>query len=300
MTAINVGSLAKAQMPGIRDFFGMEYNRHPDQYSRIFVTKQSNKNFEEEVNMKGFGGGGAVIPEGGDVQFETSSIGPVKRYTHIKVGKAFMITEEALDDTQYPMLIKSFSGSMGHNMKQTKETTAANILNRANNSSYASGWDSVELSSALHLLSGGGTASNELATAANLSEASLEQALIDIGGFVDDAGLKMQADGQLLIIPRQLRFEADRILKSPLKNDTAENAINAVRGYLDYTVNNFLTSSSKWFVKTDVLNGLTHYVRKPLTISDETDFSSNNMKFKFIERYCFGWSDWRGLFCNGE
>ncbi len=302
MSVINTGAISKALMPGVREWFGNMYNRFPDQYSKIFETKQSMKNFEEEVNLHGFGMG-AVIPEGMGVTYDTMKSGLVKRYVHVEYGRGFIVSRVAMEDNQYPEITRSLSEMLGHGMKQLKETVGANILNRANNSSYT-GFDGVELSSAAHLLTKGGTYSNELAVASNLSEASLEQALIDIGGFVDDSSLKMQAQGSLLIIPRQLEFEAQRILKSSLKNDTAENAINVLASgrYLPqgFTVNNFLSSSSKWFVKTNVPKGLTHYERRALEIKNDTDFDSENMKFKMTERYAFGWTDPRGIFCNGE
>lgn len=302
MALINAGAISAALMPGIREFFGNMYNRYPEEYSKIFETKKSMKNFEVDVNLHGFGMG-AVIPEGGGVTYDAMSQGPAKRYVHVEYGRGFIVTRVAMEDNQYMEVARSMSEMLGHGMKQLKETVGANILNRANNSSYT-GFDGVELSSAAHRLTKGGTYSNELATASELSEASLEQALIDIGGFVDDASLKLQAQGMKLIIPRQLEFEAQRILKSVLKNDTAENAINVLKEgrYLPegYTVNHFLTSSTKWFVKTNVPKGLIHFDRRPLEIKNDTDFDSENMKFKMTERYSFGWTDPRGLFCNGE
>jgi phage major head subunit gpT-like protein len=302
MSIINTGAISKALMPGVREWFGNMYNRYPEEYSKIFETKKSMKNFEEEVNLHGFGLG-AVIPEGTGVTYDTMKAGPVKRYVHVEYGRGFIVSRVAMEDNQYPEVARSMSEMLGHGMKQLKETVGANILNRANNSSYV-GFDGVELSSAVHLKTKGGTYSNELAVASNLSEASLEQALIDIGGFEDDAGLKMQAQGMLLVIPRQLEFEAQRILKSDLKNDTAENALNVLKSgrYLPqgFVVNHYLSSASKWFVKTNVPKGLTHYERRALEIKNDTDFDSENMKFKMTERYSFGWTDPRGMFFNGE
>lgn len=302
MSEINTGAISKSLMPGVRQWFGDMYNRYPDEYIKIFDVKKSMKNFEEDVNINGFEMG-AVIPEGGDVTYTAMSQGGVQRYKHVKYGKGFILTEEAIDDNQYFSLAQACAEKMGHGMKQLKENVHANVLNRANNSSYT-GFDAVELSSAVHLLTKGGTYSNELATASNLNEAALEQALIDIGGFVDDAGLKMQAQGVMLIIPRQLEFEAQRILDSELKNDTAENAINVLKSgrYLPqgYTINHFLSSSSKWFIKTNVPHGLTSFERKALEIKNDTVFDSNNIKYKFTERYSCGWTDPRGMFFNGE
>lgn len=299
---INAGAISKALMPGVREWFGNMYNRFPDEYTKIFEVKQSHRNFEEDVNLHGFGMG-AVIPEGAGVTYDTMSQGPVKRYVHVEYGRGFIVSRVNMEDNLYPEVARSMSEMLGHGMKQLKETIGANILNRANNAAYT-GFDGVELSSSVHKLTKGGTFSNELAVASNLSELSLEQALIDIGGFVDDAGLKLQAQGNLLIIPRQLEFEAQRILKSKLRNNTDTNAINVLYegAYLPggFTVNHFLTSPTKWFVKTNVPKGLMHFERRALEIKNDTDFDSENMKFKMTERYSFGWTDPRGIFCNGE
>ena len=298
---INSGAISKALMPGVRTWFGNMYNRFPEEYSKIFDIKKSVKNFEEDVNINGIGMG-AVIPEGTGVSYDTMSQGGVKRYTHVEYGRGFIVTRVQMEDNQYPEVARAMSESLGVGMKQLKETVAANVLNRANNSSYV-GFDGIELTASNHLLTKGGTLSNELATAAELSEASLEQCLIDIGGFVDDTSMKMQAKGQCLIIPRQLEFEAQRILKSELKNDTAENATNVLKSgrYLPqgFLVNHYLTSATKFFVKTDVPKGLTHFERRGLEIKNDTDFDSENMKFKMTERYSFGWTDFRGIFGNG-
>ncbi len=300
---INTGSFSRDLMPGIREHVGASYNRYADEYTKIFEVRKSNQNFEEDVIMDGMGPGGAVYPEGTDITYESMKQIGIQRYTNVDYGRGFIITRNAVDDNLYPKQAKAKAESLGHSMKQLKETVHANILNRANSSSYV-GWDAVELSSSLHLNGKGGTYANELATAQNLSEASLEQALIDIGGFTDFSGLKIQAQGLLAVIPRQLEFEIQRILKSELKNDTAENAINVLMSgrYLPqgYTVNHFLSSSSKWFIKTNVINGLVHYERRPLALRNDTVFDSMNMKFAMDERYCAGWSDPKGMFFNGE
>lgn len=302
MAEINTGAISKALMPGVRTWFGNMYNRYPDEYSKIFDIKMSNKAFEEDVNIHGIGMG-AVIPQGEDVEYDTMSQGPVQRYIHVKYGRGFIVTEEAIEDNQYPEIARFMSESLGFGMKQLKETVHANILNRANNSSYT-GFDGVELSSAVHKLTKGGTYSNELSVASVLSEASLEQALIDIGGFLDDAGMKLQAQGVRLILPRQLEFEAQRILKSELKNDTAENAINVLKSgrYLPggCEVNHYLNSATKWFVKTNVPNGLVSFERRGLKIENDTVFDSGNLKYKATERFSCGWTDPRGMFFNGE
>ncbi len=300
---INTGSISKALMPGVREWIGNMYNRYPEEYSKIFETKMSMKNFEEDVFLDGFGYG-AVIPEGTGVTYDSMKQIGVQRSIHVEYGRGFIVTRNQIEDNQYQQVARSMSESLAQGMKQLKENVAANVaMNRANNSSYV-GWDGVELASSLHLGGKGGTYANELAVAASLSELSLEQALIDIGGFTDLAGMKIQAQGMKLFIPRQLDFEAQRILKSELKNDTAENALNILKSgrYLPggSEVNHFFSSASKWMIVTNVPNGLLHYQRRALELKNDTDFDSENLKYKMTERYCFNWSDPKGSFYNGE
>jgi hypothetical protein len=193
------GRESKSLMPGVRKFFGAGYDRYAPEYTKIFDVMTSDKNFEDMVNQYGMGLG-AIIPEGTDVGFDYIGNGPQKRFVHVKYGKGFIITEEAIADNVYMNPMQMASKSMGEGMRQTKETVHANILNRANNSSYL-GYDGVEFSSAVHVRSKGGTYSNEAAAASNLNELALEQAVIDISKFKDDAGLNLQAFGELLIIP---------------------------------------------------------------------------------------------------
>jgi len=298
MALINTGALAKALRPGVNTWFGNMYNRFPEEFSAIFDKEMSAMNFEEDVNVHGFGLG-VVKPEGTAITYDSMQQGFIKRYIHIVYGLGFIITREAIEDNLYMKLAKSNTEALAHSMKQVKETVAANVLNRAFSSSYT-GADGLELCSTSHLLSKGGTFQNKLSTAADLSEASLEQALMDIGGFVDDAELKMSARGMKLIIPRQLEFEAQRILKSDLQPGSANNDINVLMSgrYLPggFAVNHYLTDSDAWFVKTDVPNGLRHFERRAMQIDNDTEFDSDNMKFKATERYSFGWTDPRGIF----
>lgn len=298
MAIINTGALAKALRPGVNTWFGNMYNRYPDEFPAIFDKETSNMNFEEDVNVHGFGLG-VVKPEGTAVSYDSMQQGFIKRYIHIVYGLGFIITREAIEDNLYMKMAKAQTESLAHSMKQVKETVAANVLNRAFNNAYV-GADGLELCSTAHLLSKGGTYQNTLTTAADLSEASLEQALIDIGGFVDDAGLKMQARGQKLILPRQLEFEAQRILKSTLQSDSANNNINVLLSgrYIPggCAVNHYLTDADAWFIKTDAPNGLRHFERRALQIDNDTEFDSDNMKFKATERYSFGWTDPRGIY----
>lgn len=298
MAIINTGALAKALRPGVNAWFGNAYARYADEYSQIFDIEKSFMNFEEDVNVHGFGLAVAK-PEGTTITYDTMQQGWTKRYSHIVYGLGFILTREAIEDNLYMKLAKSQAEAIAISMKQTKETVAANILNRAFSNSYV-GADGLELCSTAHLLSKGGTYQNKLTTSADLSEAALEQCMIDIAGFVDDAGLRMQAMAQKLIIAPANQFEAARILKSEFQNDTANNAINALKagGYLPqgFVVNHYLTDSDAFFLKTNVADGLKHFVRRELSMDNDTDFDSDNMKFKATERYSFGWTDPRGVF----
>lgn len=300
---INTGSISKALMPGVREWIGNMYNRLPDQYSKIFETRMSDKNFEEDAFLDGIGYG-AVIPEGAGVTYDSMKQIGVQRSIHVEYGRGFIVTRTQIEDNLYQKVARSMAESLAQGMKQLKENVAANVaMNRANNSSFV-GWDGVELASSAHLGGKGGVYANELAVASNLSELALEQCLIDIGGFVDMAGMRIQAQGVKLFVPRQLCMEADRILKSEYKNDTAENAINALKAgrYLPggCEVNHFFTSASKFMITTNVPNGLIHYKRRDLELKNDTDFDSENLKYKMTERYCFSWSDPKGAFFNGE
>lgn len=295
---ILTGSVSKALWPGVNTFFGLAYNQHPEEWKEIFDTYASSMNFEEDVNVHGFGLA-AVKPEGMGISYDTMQQGFLKRYVHITYALGYNISREALEDNLYPKLIRQRSEALGRSMKQTKETIAANILNRAFSNSYV-GADGLELCSTAHLKSKGGTFSNKIATAADLSEASLEQALIDIGGFEDDASLTMSARGVKLILPRQLQFEAERILGNPDRPGTAERDINAMvsMGMLPggIIVNHYLTDTDAWFIKTDVAEGLKHFSRRALEVKEDNDFDTENVKFKSSERYSFGWTDPRGIY----
>lgn len=298
MALINTGALAKALRPGVNTWFGNMYNQFPEEFSAIFDKEISAMNYEEDVNVHGFGLG-VVKPEGTAITYDSMQQGFIKRYIHIVYGLGFIITREAIEDNLYMKLAKNNTEALAHSMKQVKETVAANILNRAFNSSYT-GADALQLCSTAHLLSKGGTFQNRLTTDADLSEAALEQALIDIGGYVDDAGLKMSARGMKLIIPRQSEFEAQRILKSELQVNSAEHNLNILNAgrYIPggFVVNHYLTDSDAWFIKTDVPNGLRHFERRAMQIDNDTEFDSDNMKFKATERYSFGWTDPRGIY----
>ena len=295
--AISRSQLVKELEPGLNALFGLEYNRYDNEAAAIFTTETSDRAFEEEVMLSGFAGAAAKT-EGAMVTYDNATEVYTSRYTNETVALAFAITEEAIEDNLYDRLAARYTRALARSMAHTKQVKGATILN--NMFTSGTGGDGVVLGSASHPLASGGTFSNILATAADLSETSLEQALIDIAGFVDERGLKIALQGLRMIIPKEVQFTADRILKSPLRPGTADNDINAVRNLgmvpQGYFVNHYLADTDAWFIMTDAPNGLKHFVRAPIKTAIEGDFDTGNVRFKARERYVFGWSDPRGIF----
>lgn len=298
MALINRGNIVSALRPGIHAWYGLAYNRYEDEYKDIFDILSSEMNYERDVNMYGFGMA-AVKPEGTAVQYDTMAEGFAFNYVHVPYALGFMITHEAMMDNLYMKLAKQNTLELGKAMKEAKETVGANILNRAFNSSYTFA-DGVELCSTACVLSGGGTFANKLAVDADISESALEQAIIDIGGFVNDRSMKAKVMPRKLIIPRQLEFEVQRILKSSLRVATADNDINVINegSYIPegFVVNHYLTDTDAWFIKTDCMNGLQHFVREPIKIDTDVEFNTDNILVKAYERYSFGCTDKRGIY----
>jgi hypothetical protein len=296
--AISRSQLVKELEPGLNALFGLEYNRYDNEHAEIFTSESSDRAFEEEVMLTGFAGA-AIKQEGAGVQFDQASEAYTSRYTHNTIALAFAITEEAIEDNLYDRLASRYTRALARSMSQTKQTIAANILNNGFDSAYTGG-DGVQLLASNHPLANGSTFSNILATAADLNETSLEQSLIDIAGFVDERGLKIALQGKKLIIPKELQFTAERVLRSPLRTSTSDNDINAMlnMGMVPegYRVNHFLTDTDAFFLLTDAPNGLKNFVRSPIKTAIEGDFDTGNVRFKARERYSFGWSDPRGIF----
>ncbi len=296
--AISRAQLVKELEPGLNALFGLEYNRYENEHAEIFTAEASDRAFEEEVMLSGFGSA-PVKPEGQAVQFDDANESFTARYTHETVAMAFAITEEAIEDNLYDRLAARYTRALARSMSNTKQVKAANVLNNAFNSSFTGG-DGVELCSDAHPLLSGGTFRNELSTAADLSETSLEQAMIDIAAFVDERGLKISTQGVKLIIPKELQFTAERILRSPQRVGTADNDINAMASMgmipQGYRINHFLTDTDAFFIMTDAPNGLKQFVRSPIKTAIEGDFDTGNVRFKARERYSFGFSDPRGIF----
>ena len=300
--AITRSQLLKELEPGLNALFGMEYDRYDNEHSEIFDTENSDRAFEEEVMLSGFGQA-PTKGEGAAIAYDTAGEAFTARYTHETIALAFAITEEAVEDNLYDRLSARYTRALARSMANTKQVKAASVLNNAFNSTYKGG-DGVELCATNHPTTGGGNFANELATAADLNETSLEQALIDIAAFIDERGLKIATRGLKMIVPSALQFTAERILVSDLRVGTADNDVNAIKsmGLLPqgYRVNHFLTDPDAWFIKTDAPNGLKHFVRSPMKTAMEGDFETGNVRYKARERYSFGWSDPRGIFgCPG-
>ena len=295
--AISRAQLVKELEPGLNALFGLEYKQYVNEAAEIFETENSDRAFEEEVMLSGFANA-AVKPEGQGVTFDSAQETFTARYTNETIALAFAITEEAIEDNLYDRLASRYTKALARSMANTKQVKGAAVLNNAFTAAYAGG-DGKELCATDHPTLAG-TFSNELATAADLNETSLEQALIDIAAFTDERGLKVAARGMKLIIPSALQFTAERLMKSKGRTGTADNDINAINNMgavpEGYVVNHYLTDTAKWFVKTDVPNGLKHFTRAPLKTSMEGDFDTGNVRYKARERYVFGFSAPSGIF----
>ena len=295
--AISRSQLVKELEPGLNALFGLEYKRYENQHAEIYTNENSDRAFEEEVMLSGFANA-QVKAEGAGVSFDEAQETFTARYTHETVALAFAITEEAIEDNLYDRLAARYTKALARSMANTKQVKAANVLNNAFNSSFAGG-DGKELCATDHPTIAG-TFQNELTTAADLNETSLEQSLIDIAPMTDERGLKIAARGVKMIIPSELQFTAERLMKSQGRVGTADNDINAVvsMGMIPqgYVVNNYLTDTDAFFIKTDVPNGLKMFVRSPIKTAMEGDFDTGNVRYKARERYSFGFSDPRGIF----
>jgi hypothetical protein len=295
--AISRAQLVKELEPGLNALFGLEYKNYENQHTQIYSIESSDRAFEEEVMESGFGEA-PVKTEGAGVSYDQAQEVYTARYTHETIALAFSLTEEAVEDNLYDRLGARYTRALARSMAQTKQIKAAAILNGAFTTSI--GGDGVVLCATNHPTLSGPNLSNTLATPADLSETSLEQSLIDIAAFTDERGLKIAVQGLKLIIPKELQFTADRILKSTLRSATADNDINAIRNMgmvpQGYTVNNFLTDPDAYFIKTDAPNGMKMFTRVSLKTGFEGDFDTGNVRYKARERYSFGFSDPRGLF----
>ena len=295
--AISRAQLAKELEPGLNALFGLEYDRYENEHSEIFDEETSDRAFEEEVMLAGFTTA-PVKEEGSAITFDSAQETYTARYTMETIALAFSITEEAIEDNLYDRLASRYTKALARSMAQTKQIKAASILNNAFSTSSPIG-DGAALCSSSHT-SLSGNQRNQLSTAADLNETSLEQMLIDISGITDERGLKVAIRGTKLIIPKELQFIAERLMATNLRTATADNDVNALRsmGMLPQgaSVNHFLTDTDAFFIKTDAPNGFKLFNRSPIKTAMEGDFDTGNMRFKARERYSFGVSDWRCVF----
>jgi len=299
--AISRAQLAKELEPGLNSLFGLSYDEYNNEYEEIFSVEDSNRAFEEEVLITGFGSA-PTKTEGQGVSFDNASESYSARYTHDTVALAFALTEEAVEDNLYDSLGKRYVKALAKSMANTKEVKGADVLNNAFSSSFTGG-DGKSLIATDHPLSGGGTAANRATSMADLNETSLEDALIDIGGFTDDRGLTISVQASKMIVPSELVFVADRILNSQLRTGTSDNDLNSIKntGVLSggYSVNHYLTDPDAFFILTSVTDqgdGLKMFQRSGMETSMEPEFSTGNIRYKARERYSFGFSDWRGIY----
>jgi len=297
--AISRSQLVKELEPGLNALFGLEYKNYANEHAQIFDTENSDRAFEEEVMLSGFGNAG-VKPEGSSVNYDAATETFTARYTHETLALAFSITEEAIEDNLYDRLASRYTKAHERSMANAKEIKAATPLNQGLPSvdNYDSG-DAVSLFSTAHPIIAG-TFQNTLTTQADLNETSLEQALIDIAGMTDERGLKIAARGMKMIVPSENQFNAERLLKSQGRVGTADNDINALKnmGMIPegYRVNHYLTDTDSWYINTDVPNGMKYFERLPIQTKMEGDFSTGNVRYKARERYSFGVSDPRGIY----
>ncbi len=298
--AISRSQLVKELEPGLNALFGMEYNRYENEHREIFSEETSDRAFEEEVMLTGFGAA-PTKNEGAGVSYDTAQESFTARYSHETVAMAFALTEEAIEDNLYDRLSARYTKALARSMAHTKQVKAASVLNNAFNTSGAyNGGDGVSLCNTAHPTAMGPNFSNTPAVAADLNETSLEQGIIDIAGFLDERGLKVAVQARKLVIPKELQFTAERLMKSTLRTATADNDINAIKSMgmvpEGYAVNHFLTDTDAWFLMTDAPNGLKMFNRSPIKTAFEGDFDTGNVRYKARERYSFGWSDPRGIY----
>jgi len=301
---ITTSSFAKDLWPGVNKWYGEAYAEYPVEWDKLFEKNTSRRAFEEDVGTSGFGLA-VVKSEGSAITYDTARQGFTSRYQHVTYALGFIVTREAYEDDLYDVVAKKKSQSLAFSMRQTKEIVAANIFNRAFSTSYLGGDGSSLIASAggggssTHPNVAGGTYTNGVATAADLSEASLEQAAIDIAGFTNDRGLKIAVRPRKLIIPKELMWEADRILKTEGRVGTDLNDLNAIKakGLIpEVVVNHYLTDTDAWFLLTDVRDGLKYFERRADQFAMDEDFDTENAKYKATARYAFGWTDPRGIY----
>jgi len=290
--AISRAQALKELLPGLNALFGMEYGKYENEHAEIYETETSERSFEEEVKLSGFGAA-PVKPEGSAISYDNAQESFTARYNHETVGMGFSITEEAMEDNLYDSLSARYTKALARAMAYTKQVKAASLLNTGF-TTFTSG-DGVTLFNSAHPTVAGGTNANRPSVDADLNETSLEQAVIDIAAYKDERGLLIAARPRKLIVPPSLMFVATRLLQTELRVGTADNDINAINtnGSIPggYGVNHYLTDNEAWFLTTDIPNGLKHFVRVAMSTSMDGDFDTGNVRYKARERYSFGVSD---------
>jgi hypothetical protein len=296
--AISRAQLLKELLPGLNALFGLEYKTYGEEHKEIYEVESSERSFEEETKLSGFSAA-PVKNEGQAIAYDNAQEAWTARYNHETIALGFSLTEEAIEDNLYDSLSKRYTKALARGMSYTKQVKGASTLNNGFNPAYTGG-DGQSLFSTAHPLVSGGTNSNTFSTQADLNETSLEAAVIQIAGWTDERGLLIAAKPRKLVVPPSLMFVAKRLLDTELRVGTTDNDINALKAMGSipegYTVNHFLTDTNGWFLKTDVPNGLKHFVRTPLSNSMDGDFDTGNVRYKSRERYSFGWSDPLGMF----
>ena len=297
--AISRAQLLKELLPGLNALFGLEYKQYGEEHKEIYDTETSERSFEEETKLSGFSAA-PVKNEGSAIAYDNAQEAWTARYNHETIALGFSVTEEAVEDNLYDSLSKRYTKALARAMAYTKQVKGANVLNNAFAVSGYNGGDGVSLCNTQHPLISGGYNSNTFTTQSDLNETSLEAAVIQIAGWTDERGLLIAAKPRKLIVPPQLMFVAKRLLDTELRVGTTDNDINALKAMGSIpegsTVNHFLTDPNAWFLKTDVPNGMKHFVRTPLANSMDGDFDTGNVRYKSRERYSFGWSDPLGIF----
>ena len=302
--AISRSQLLKELLPGLNALFGMEYARYGEEHKEIYETETSERSFEEETKLSGFGAA-PVKTEGAAIAYDNAQEAFTARYTHETIAQGFSITEEAMEDNLYDSLSARYTKALARSMAYTKQVKAAAVLNNGFNGNYAGG-DGVSLfgnnaggSRVGHPLVSGGVNYNSPVAGVDLNETAIEAATIQIAAWTDERGLLIAARPRKLVVAPSNMFNAKRLLGTELRTATADNDINAIKAMgtipEGYAVNHFLTDANAWFLTTDVPNGLKHFVRVPLATSTDGDFDTGNIRYKARERYSFGWSDPLGI-----
>ena len=297
--AISRAQLLKELLPGLNALFGLEYEKYEGEHAEFYETENSDRSFEEEVKLSGFGAA-PVKAEGASISYDNAQEAYTARYNHETVAMGFSITEEAMEDNLYDSLSARYTKALARGMAYTKQVKAASLLNTGF-TTFNSG-DGVTLFSASHPTVEGGSNANRPAVAADLNETSLEEAVINIAAFTDERGLLIAARPRKLIVPPALMFVATRLLQTDLRVGTADNDINAINtnGSIPegYRVNHYLTDNDAFFLTTDVPNGMKHFVRTAMQTSMDGDFDTGNVRYKARERYSFGVSDPLGMYAS--